>query len=164
MNDLSPDVDAITLRRVFSSFPSGVVALAPAVADRREVLIASSFSVGVSQDPPLVMFAVQNTSATWPRLARATHLGVSVLGEPQLGIGRQLAEANPDDRFTGVPTTVSEHGAVFLADAPAWLECRIEQEHPAGDHRVVILRVLRTSSVPDARPIVFHGSRFRQLA
>ncbi len=164
MNDLSSDVDAVTLRRVFSSFPSGVVALAAVVEDRREVLIASSFSVGVSHNPPLVMFAVQNTSATWPRLNQATHLGVSVLGESQPGIGRQLATADPDVRFTGVPTTESEHGAVFLTDAPAWMECRVEQEHPAGDHRVVILRVLRTSSLPDARPIVFHGSEFRQLA
>ena len=164
MRLIQHDEDAALLRSVISNFPSGVVALAAEVGGETEVLVASSFSVGVSHQPPLVMFAVRNSSMTWPALSRAERIGVSVLGEAQLPVGRQLASAQRELRLLDVPTFVSEHGAVFLDQAPVWLECVIEDSHPAGDHSVVIMRVHRISSRADARPIVYHRSEFRMLA
>lgn len=64
------ELDATELRKAFSAFPTGVVALAGTVDGEPTVLVASSFAVGVSQDPPLVMFAVQHSSTTWPVLRK----------------------------------------------------------------------------------------------
>ena len=49
--------DPSALRRAFSGFPCGVAALSAVVAGEPHVLVASSFTVGVSQAPPLVLFA-----------------------------------------------------------------------------------------------------------
>jgi flavin reductase (DIM6/NTAB) family NADH-FMN oxidoreductase RutF len=149
------------LRRVFGTFPTGVVAMA-AVVDGTPVGLAASSFVSVSLDPPLVSVCVAHTSTTWPLLSRADRLGISVLGAHQEGAGRQLA-ARGVDRFAGLSWRATDDGAVLLAGASAWLDCSVEQQVPAGDHDIVLLRVHDLGADPRVPPLVFHGSAFRRL-
>ncbi|MDQ1130439.1 flavin reductase family protein [Microbacterium sp. SORGH_AS_0888] len=157
------DSDTRALRDAFAAFPCGVAALAATVDGDRQILVASSFTVGVSQEPPLVMFAVQRSSTTWPVLARAQALGVSILGESHAEKTRQLASREKAARFVGIDTYTSERGALFLEGAAVWMECVVEDTHAAGDHEIVVLRVLglRTEA---HRPLVWHRSSFTRLA
>ena len=102
-------LDPTSLREAFGHFPTGVIAIAAEVDGARVGLAASTF-VPVSLEPPLVSFCVQNTSTTWPRLADAPYLGISVLGESHDAAARTLA-AKTGDRFAGVETTSTERGA-----------------------------------------------------
>jgi len=151
------------LRRTFAGFPSGVATISAHVDGLNEVVVASSFTVGVSLDPPLVLFAVQNSSRAWPRLRAAPTLGISVLGSDQDAACRQLASGPPEDRFRGIEFHRASTEAVFLRHAPVWLECRIWQEVPAGDHTVVILEILGLFRDETIEPLVFHSSTFRRL-
>lgn len=163
MTLLSPLTDAAAVRRALSQYPSGISALAAQIGDLPIGLVASTFTVGVSLDPPLALFAVQNSSTTWPNLRRANHIGVSVLGTTHDRACQQLASRD-GDRFAGLSTVVTSRGAVLLTDAPIWLECSIEREIPAGDHQVVLLRIEELRVEPEIDPLVFHRSGFRQLA
>ena len=104
------DLDPRRLREAFGVHPSGVVAVAARVDGRPVGLAASSFT-SVSLDPPLVSFSIANSSKTWPDLRRADHLGVSVLAHHHGQVCRQLA-GPVEDRFTDVPHTVGDRGAV----------------------------------------------------
>ncbi len=151
------------LRSTFAGFPSGVAAVAATVDGADHVIVASSFTVGVSLEPPLVMFAVQNKSRTWPILKQAPVLGISVLGADQDAACRQLASAPPEERFDGIEVHRASHDALFLRKAPVWLECEIWGETPAGDHTVVILEIKAMFRDHDVEPLVFHSSKFRRL-
>lgn len=155
--------DPALLRQAFSHFPSGVAAFAAQVDGRLEGMVASSFSVGVSMDPPLVMFAIQNSSTTWPVLRAADRLGVSVMGAGHDAAVRQLASRDKAGRFAGLAIERSESGAVFVHDSPLWLECSIFGEIPAGDHHVVLLEVTALHDDETIEPLVFHASAFRHL-
>lgn len=148
----------------FGRFPSGVALVAAEVDGITEGLVASSFTVGVSTDPPLVLVAVRNASSTWPRLRAAGHLGVSVLGEQHEAACLQIASSPPGDRFAGLSLVRATYGAVFLTGAPLRMRCLIEAELPAGDHHVVLLRVLGLRLEDDGVPLVRHRSAFRRLA
>lgn len=86
------------IKAVFNGFPAAVGALAALVDGQPHGLVATSVTVGVSYDPPMVLFSVSNDSTTWPRLRRARRIGISVLGEDQ---GRSAGSSPP--RATGSP-------------------------------------------------------------
>lgn len=160
---LSQDLDPNSLRHAFAQHPAGVAALCAIIDGEPQGIVASSFTVGVSMDPPLVMFAVQNTSKTWPIVRQADRIGVSILGEGHDGVCRQIASKS-GDRFAGLRLDSTDEGALFLQDAALWLDCSVEQEIPAGDHHVVLLRVHGHSTLEEANaPLVFHGSTFRRM-
>jgi flavin reductase (DIM6/NTAB) family NADH-FMN oxidoreductase RutF len=153
--------DAAQLRRAYGCFPSGVTAICALEGDDPVGIAASSFT-SVSVEPGLVSVCVQNSSATWPRLRGMRRLGVSVLAEDQNEACRTLS-LKTGDRFASVEWSSSDDGAVFVHGAVAWLDCSIHAEVPAGDHAIVLLAIHALRAEPERAPLVFHGSRFRQL-
>lgn len=152
-----------SIKAAFAQFPSGVAAFSAMVDFAPEALVASSFTVGVSLEPPLVMFAVQNSSTTWPKLRQASRIGVSVLAQGQEEACLQLS-SKTRDRFDGLDTSVSDSGAVLIDGALLGLECEIVSETPAGDHAIVVLEVKSTAINHGAEPLIYHAAGFRQLA
>jgi flavin reductase (DIM6/NTAB) family NADH-FMN oxidoreductase RutF len=151
------------MKRAFSGFPSGVAALSALVDGDPTLMIVSSFAVGVSYDPPMVSFAVQHSSTTWPVLSRTRAIGVSVLGEEHTGKARQMASRSKDSRFAGLGTLEAASGAIFLEGAPVWLECTVERSYPAGDHDIILLRVLAMMTDDERNPVVWHRQTFKIL-
>lgn len=153
----------IALREAFSHFPQGVVLVAAEIDGVRHGLLASTFTVGVSLDPPLVSVAVQHTSQTWPVLREHGRLGVSVLGLEQAHLARQLASKDRDRRFEGVDLHIDEAGALTLGSTPAWMTVQVHDQVRAGDHDIALLEVLSIGSQPEAEAMVFHRSEFKEL-
>ena len=158
-------LDGVTLRRAFAHFPTGVVAVCADTGAERIGMAVSSF-VPVSLDPPLVALCVQNTSTTWPRLAQSPRLGISILSAAHDRAARTLA-VKEGDRFAVIDTETRTGGALFIEGGGVCIDASIEQQVPAGDHAIVVLRIneLRCAAEPDdiVEPIVFHRSGFRRL-
>jgi flavin reductase (DIM6/NTAB) family NADH-FMN oxidoreductase RutF len=149
------------LRSVFSAFPSGVAAVC-AQRDQQLVGMAVSTFTPVSLNPPLISLCIQRTSSTWSRLRAAPNVGVSILGEHHERVCRQLASKD-GDRFFGVDTIATPSGSIYITESCAWFDCSLELEIDAGDHLIVVLRILQTGVSNAAGPLVFHRSRFRRL-
>lgn len=150
------------IESAFAQFPSGVAAIAAVVDGAPVGLVATSFTVGVSFEPPQVLFAAQRSSRTWPVLARATRIGVSVLAQGHEQACYQLASRS-GDRFAGLDIHTTASGALFLREAVMWLECRTSAIVPSGDHELVLLEVERVHADDEVEPLVYHGRAFRPL-
>ncbi|WP_213815470.1 flavin reductase family protein [Glaciihabitans sp. dw_435] len=155
--------DPAEIRAAFGRFPSGIAALCADIDGVPTGLVATSFSVGVSYDPPLVLFSVQNSSTTWPVLREAGRIGVSILGSEHAAIAMQLA-SRKGDRFAGIETMGSDDGAIFIHGSPLWMECEIVSETPAGDHKIVLLEVKALRVEDQTEPLIYHSAAFRNLA
>lgn len=166
-------------RAAMSRLASGVVLVTaqeppldpddPHAPDGEDVGMTATAFLSVSLDPPLVMVSVREGSRMDDLLDEQPLWAVSVLSENQRHIaGRFAMKGRISDRllFEGLPRTRGEaSGAPLLGGALATLECRTEQRVPAGDHTLVIGRVLTatTASNADGGPLAYFRGRYRQL-
>jgi flavin reductase (DIM6/NTAB) family NADH-FMN oxidoreductase RutF len=105
----------------------------------------------VAFEPLLVAISVNPQNATWPLIERSGALVINVLKSDQLDLARWFGtrSGRDTDKLASVRTRRSAVGAPVLDDALAWLECRVEQQVTAGDHRLVVARVF-SGAVLDA--------------
>ena len=157
--------DRDALRRAFARVPSSIVAVCAQDGSERIGMAASTF-IPVSLDPPLVGICVQNSSTTWPRLVRLARMGISVLSVEHDRIVNVLAAKN-GDRFCGVDAESRDDRVLFISRASLWLDVTLDEQLPAGDHSIALLRVNEVSwpqgGDEDIEPIIFHRSSFRTL-
>ena len=150
------------LKATFSCLPTGVAAICAVVDGKPEGMIASTFTP-VSLDPALVSICIDARSQTWPVLADAPHLAISLLAEHQEPVSRALS-AKGGDRFAGLPIDASEDGPLVIPEATAWMMCEKYSQVTAGDHEIVIFRILQSGADTERRPLVYHRSGFKRLA
>ncbi|WP_328905062.1 flavin reductase family protein [Streptomyces sp. NBC_00234] len=130
-------------------------------------MTATAF-MSVSLDPPLVMVSLRNDSRMDDLLAEQPLWSVSVLTESQRHIASRFAmKGRISDRllFEDIPCIRGEvTRAPMIGGALATLECRTEQRVVAGDHTLVIGRVL-TADLPsaDGEPLAYFKGRYRRL-
>ncbi|MEV0588192.1 flavin reductase family protein [Nonomuraea sp. NPDC050310] len=147
--------DGQRFRSVLGRFATGVVAItALDPASGRPCGLAANSFTSVSLDPPLVAFCVAYTSTSWPVVRGAKNITVNVLAEHQQPVCAQLA-ARGGDKFAGLEWTSSPGGNPVLDGALAWIDCAVEAEHPAGDHVIVVARVLQLDTHADGGPLLF---------
>jgi flavin reductase (DIM6/NTAB) family NADH-FMN oxidoreductase RutF len=142
-------------------FATGVTVVA-GIVDGEPVGFTCQSFMSVSMDPPFVAVAPARTSTTWPRIARAGCFCVNVLADGQEDLSRSFARSG-GDKFVSVdwkpaPAT----GAPILADSLAWIDCRVELVHDAGDHELILGRVLDLG-VSAGSPLLFYRSGFATL-
>ena len=161
MQSMTTTTDPLALKAAFARIPTGVTAVCAEVEGELIGMAASSFTA-VSLDPPLVSLCVMNGSRTWRRLQDAQRLGISLLGADQGAVCGALS-AKEGDRFAGVDTVVTPGGAVLVQGAGVALECEIQSVQPAGDHLLVLFRVVGLDVDTEREPLVYLAGRFRDL-
>ncbi|GGW14718.1 reductase [Streptomyces capoamus] len=138
---------------------------APGVED---VGMTATAFMSVSLDPPLVLVSLRTGARMDELLDEQPLWAVSVLAESQRHIaGRFAMKGRISDRllFQDLPYVRGEAtGAPLVGGALATLECRTEQRVAAGDHTLVIGRVL-TARVPSVEggPLLYYRGRYRHL-
>jgi 3-hydroxy-9,10-secoandrosta-1,3,5(10)-triene-9,17-dione monooxygenase reductase component len=150
---------ARTFRDVLGSFASGVTVVT-AVSNGEPVgMTCQSFS-SVSLDPPLVLFIPAKTSRAWPLIQRAGRFCVNFLAHDQAELSDTMASRGTD-KFAGVgwePTPRS--GSPLLHGALGYVDCAIHAVHEAGDHYVVIGRVLDLALRGPEQPLLFYRGKY----
>ncbi len=151
--------DPRALRRAFGAFATGVtIATTHDAAGAPVGLTANSFT-SVSLSPPMVLLCVAESAASYPAFAAADAFAISVLAEGQRALARTFATRGVD-KFAGVAWSPRATGAPVIEGAAAWFDCRRHTLTPAGDHAVLIGRVVAFDARPAAPLGYVHGGFF----
>lgn len=161
-HDATPEVVEIDpghFRSVLAHLPTGVTVITAYGEDGTPVGMAANSVTSVSLDPPLILFCPAKSSTTWPSIRAASGFCVNVMAGHHEEVTRRFA-AKGIDRFAGLEYTERPTGPA-LDDAVAWIECRPQDEHDAGDHTIVVARVVAieaTAGAEAAALVFFRGA------
>jgi 3-hydroxy-9,10-secoandrosta-1,3,5(10)-triene-9,17-dione monooxygenase reductase component len=155
-----PDADpkALKFRDVLGRFCTGVTVVTSISDDQPVGMTCQSFT-SVSLDPPLVLFCPAKTSRAWPLIQRAGYFCVNLLSRDQLELSNGFA-ATGADKFAGVSWRPSVTGAPLLDGVLGWVDCQVYAVHEAGDHYVVIGRVMDLGVEEAPHPLLFYRGKY----
>ncbi|KAA9108069.1 flavin reductase family protein [Microbacterium rhizomatis] len=159
----SPEVDPRIFRDTLGHYASGITIISGIDDDGPIGFTCQSF-YSVSVDPPLVSFSVMTTSTTYPRVRETGRFAVNVLAHDQHAVSNQFARKGTD-KWAGIDWRPARSGDPVILDTLMWLDCEIWAEHEAGDHQIVIGRVIEMS--PPAwhkeEPLLYFRGQYRHL-
>jgi len=146
--------DGATYRTVLGHFATGI-ALVTAMDGAEPVGMACNSFTSVSLEPPLVLFCAAHSSSTWPRIQAAGKWAANILGEDGEEICRLFAQKGAE-RFAHVAYSTGRTGAPVIDSALAFVDCETVAEHEAGDHVIVVGRVVELGYAPEGKPLLFY--------
>lgn len=160
---LVSEIDGATFRRVLGHYPTGVcVVTATEPEGTATGMIVGSFT-SVSLAPPLVAFFPDRSSTSWPRIERAGKFCVNVLASDQQDLCRRFS-AKGGDKFAGVAHRLSANGSPVLDGVVAWIDCMLGNVYEAGDHFIVLGRVLELDIARADQPMLFFRGQYGNFA
>jgi flavin reductase (DIM6/NTAB) family NADH-FMN oxidoreductase RutF len=162
VSEATPTIDPALFRQVLGCYPTGVTIVTASAGDEPVAMVIGSFG-SVSLDPPLVMFLPGQSSSTWPRIEAAGAFCVNVLGDDQVELSHRFFSKDTDP-WDGLEWTTAATGAPVLADALAWIDCEIERVVEAGDHWIVLGRVVDLEGSDSGGPLVFFRGGYGRFA
>jgi flavin reductase (DIM6/NTAB) family NADH-FMN oxidoreductase RutF len=156
-----PSLEPRQFRRICSRFASGVTILN--VVDSAGVphgMTASSFTA-VSFDPPLILVCVGLGARFLEACKSSEHFGVNILDETQRALSERFAGAG-HDRYDGVTWNPGTTGVPLFPGMLATMECARFRTFTAGDHEILIGKVLY-ANWREGEPLVHFASQYRAL-
>nr|WP_309402152.1 flavin reductase [Aminobacter niigataensis]WMD00090.1 flavin reductase [Aminobacter niigataensis] len=149
--------DPLQLRRVFGKFATGVTVVTTESNGRSVGITCNSFS-SVSLEPPLLLWSLRKANLSYDDFVNAKHFAVNILASDQIDISSKFAKSGAD-KFAGIKFDRGLGNVPLLRDTTATFECKVDVIHEAGDHVVIIGRVMAFAS-SDRAPLIFSDGRY----
>jgi flavin reductase (DIM6/NTAB) family NADH-FMN oxidoreductase RutF len=156
-----PSVDVETVRAATGAWATGVVVVTATHADGRDAGLVMVSLAPVSQEPPLVLWSVDKRSGSLDVWLESPGYALHLLAADQEALAWQFAKKGPE-KLEGLSGRRGVVGAPLLDGAAAVLECVTEARHDAGDHVILVGRVV-AAAVADRPPLVLHAGKMRAL-
>lgn len=156
---------AADFRKALGLFPTGVAIVSARHPDGQLLgMTVSSFN-SVSLAPPLVLFSVARSAASYEAWQAVPRYGISILARTQDDLSTRFSKSQAD-KWSLVRPVFGEHDVPLIPGALAAFECERYAVHDGGDHAIFVGRVLgmRAVAAPQAEPLVFYGGRYCSLA
>lgn len=156
MQTVDPAADPRAFRDALGCFATGVTVITCAGPEGPMGITANSFA-SVSLDPPLVLWSPARASSRFGAFHAATRFAIHILEEDQDEIA--MAFTRSKDGFGGLDWAEDADGVPIIDGPLARLDCAREVAHDAGDHVIIVGRVLSCTR-RDGAPLVFQCGRF----
>lgn len=155
----APPIPSRAYRDCAGEFATGVTVVIAEGPGGPEGMTLNAFA-SVSLGPLLVMVALGERSRTLGAVRASGRFSVSVLGRTQRQLALELA--TPGAAFPLRHTRRSADGFLVIDGAIATQHCLVHARRPAGDHELVLGRVVGITH-GGGEPLIFHRGRFGGL-
>lgn len=148
----------VEMRQAMGSFASGVTVVTGGASGEPVGFACQSFA-SVSLDPPLVLFCADHRGRAWPEIRKSGLFTVNVLGEHQTDLCDRFGSRR-GRKFEDLDWRESAIGTPSLPDVLMRVHAEVHDVMVAGDHDVVVGRVIQLETPAAERPMLFFRGRF----
>lgn len=134
-------VDKRDLRNAFGTFLTGVTVVTTLEENGTPRGFTVNSFTSLSLDPPMLLICIDRTAESFQVFTSQSGFAVSVLNEDQTDISSLFASKR-EDKFTSAPWTPSRQGYPFIDNACAVFDCERQNIVDAGDHVILIGRIV----------------------
>src|SRR3989440_5940595 len=148
-----------------SHFASGVTIMTTTVAGRMHGMTVSAFA-SQSLDPLLILVSVERSTTMHRLVIESRAFAINILGEQGESTARFFADNARLDgpEFNEGAYHLGISGSPILEEATAYLEATLDRTLEAGDHTIMVGRVVTLKVVGDTAPLIYYRSGYRGLA
>ncbi len=146
------------MRRVMGQFATGVTVVT-GLDDEGPVGFACQSFASVSLEPPLILICADHRGRAWPRIRETGRFCVNVLHEEQSDLCSRFGSSK-GRKYEDLDWELSRWNTPALPGVLMRVHAEVHDVHIAGDHDVIIGRVLELDTVCEERPMVFFRGKF----
>ena len=148
-------MDSASFAEVLRKFPLAVSVVTVGRGGAENALTVS-WATPASFEPPMFLVAVDRLHYSVDFVKSTRNFTVNVLAEGQEKLAGQFARQSMqgEDKLAGVAHREGQTGAPILTDAVAYFDCELAFFVEAGDHYLLIGRVVDAAVLRDARALV----------
>ncbi|MBP6345706.1 p-hydroxyphenylacetate 3-hydroxylase reductase component [Neisseriaceae bacterium CLB008] len=150
--------DSKSFRRALGNFATGVTVVTAQDSDGNKVGVTANSFNSVSLEPALVLWCIDKRSSSQAVFDRASHFAVNILAGDQIALSNNFARPK-DDKFADISHQEGAGGCLLLDDCAAHFECELYQQIDAGDHVILIGKVVAFSDFGRA-PLLYHQGAY----
>lgn len=152
--------DPAEQRRIMGTFATGVTVVTTC-GEPATGLTANSVT-SLSLDPPLVLFALAKKAGSHQAFRDSGCFAVSILSDKQQDISNRFATPGPKD-FSSLNIKTAQTGSPIIADSLAWVDCKLVEVLPGGDHDIFIGEIV-AGELNGGNPLLYYSGKYRGLA
>lgn len=154
-------LDSKEQRRILGKFATGVTVASTKIGDETWGMTANAVT-SLSLDPPLVILCIQKEGQSRAKFEEGGCFALNILSADQREISDRFAFKGPKD-FSDLETTTAETGAPILQDAIGWVDCKLKEILPGGDHDIFIGEIVAGGAPEAGVPLLYFSGKYANL-
>jgi flavin reductase (DIM6/NTAB) family NADH-FMN oxidoreductase RutF len=130
-----------SIAALFQRLTQGVYVVGVARGETRNAFTAA-WVMQVSYDPLLLALSINANHSSYRLIKEGRSFTVNVLKKGQLSLADHYGRSARTHKMALTDWANDRTGPPLLREGLAWFECKIVDEHPVGDHVLVVARVI----------------------
>lgn len=156
-------LDGRAFRNALGEFATGVAAVTTTLEGQDPIGITVNSFSSVSLDPPLILWCLDKNSDTISVFQNCSGFTINILSGLQQDLSNKLSRPGDHD-LADIATSIGVNGVPSIEEALANFECKVEARHDAGDHIIMVGRVLAFHQHDQKAPLIYHRGSYCALA
>lgn len=115
----------------------------------QEHAFTAAWVMQVSFNPLLIAFSINPEHHSYAILKAGGLCSINVLAKEQLAIAAHFGDSTIRDKMSVYRWQTAASGMPVLTDALAYFDCQVSHTAPAGDHEIIICKVLSADILRD---------------
>lgn len=132
-------------------------------ADEFFGMTINSFS-SLSLDPPLIQFSIDNKSSNLKLFKSNRYFSLNILSIEQKNLSNAFATPKNSEKWQVEPFIFGKFGNPIFQNSIAFIECQKYKVIKAGDHHIIIGKVLDFGNISKKEPLIYYKGKYAILS